>query len=306
MIITADRYPTYSVCKRGLTALFAQDAWKAAIAASHVTHAFMLGGGGSPAKDYELLLSLLSNPATKDDPIRMLLVDINPYMIAQSQDGLGLFIRDLPDRGRLWIQALEDDLLQLDHPDPVRKSLLERPKGAVFVITGNTIGNLSERRFFTALSGIAKKGDLLVVGCGIMDNISVNELQSEDSSKYTDHTILSFVRPGVEYAIRQNHLRQSLDHALKHSVRAEVRPGTQGGLSDVPGSCSVVLTLKADEGDIVLLRSARYPSKNLTAFAARHGWEPICVVPSPMDKQYAQFAFRFGKVDSENGIGERQ
>lgn len=289
-IVNAHDYPTYFYCKESLAALLKDGKWRDAFASSRPTTTFMLGGGGSPAKDLLLLRAMLADRSLGDQRLTMVLVDINPHMLEQSREILAQWMRDEPGRERVLIRSLKDDILDLSRQDPVRERILSRSGAAVFAITGNTIGNVSELGVFSMLGRVARTGDLLVVGCGTMDDMTHEQVLLDEEGKYKAPEVLRFIRPGVECAIRQWRLQESLDGAFKR-VRVEVRPGTQG-LSDVPDSASVVLTMQAGQRNIVLLRSARYISRSFIAFAQGHGWDCISESPSPMSRHYVQFAFR--------------
>lgn len=294
-IIGAAEYPQYRYCLDAFERLLADPVWRRAIADSKPSNAIMLGGGGSPAKDLALMKAMLSEDCLADARIAMLLVDINWYMLMQSINDLIGWTRRLPGNDRVHIRSKVCDILELHKelhkPGPDPEPLVDSDKASVFAITGNTVGNLSEEGLFGSLGKVAKTGDLLVVGCGTRDGMTREQVLQEEKQKYKAPEVIRFIRPGIECVVRTHKLQETLEHA-EGRVAVDVRDGLAKRLSDVPDSMSVVLTLAAGKREIVLLKSARYSSASLVAFAARHGWESVCTVHSRTYEKYAQFAFR--------------
>lgn len=286
-LVLAEAYPTYDQCKLGLRALMGHQSWKNALDAACPTTAVMLGGGGSPTKDLVLARSLLDNTAAKALRVTMILVDVSPHMLIQSQAFLLRAQRELPGHDRIDFQIRRKDILSLGTPP----SIMHRTGPAVFAITGGTIGNLSEHTFFRSLNQVAQSGDLLIVSADTVDDIPPEKLKVQLTRKYKHADMQRMIAPGVIAVLKELHIPEPIDSALER-VTVDVAANSDTKLSDVPDSWNVTLNLAAAGRNITLVRSTRYSGDALVKFAGQFGWESLCSVPSPLNPHFVQFSFR--------------
>jgi hypothetical protein len=286
-LVSAESYKTYDQCKSGLRALVNDARWQEALREAPITTAVMLAGGGAPTKDLVVLRSLLGQPAVAEKAINMVLVDINFYMLYQSGRLLDRAKAESPWGERVTFEYVIDDVLALGESGEV----FRRQGPTLFAITGGTIGNLSEMKFFRSLNRIAEARDLLIVSADTVDGLPANDIRQDLARKYNHEEMRRFIAPGVRAVIDELGLKMSVQEALK-SVEVRVQPDAESGLSDVPGSWSVTLVQRVGPREVTLLSSTRYVSDELIAFVARLGWELICWVPSPANVHFVQFCFR--------------
>jgi hypothetical protein len=286
-LVSAESYRMYDQCKAGLRALVSDTRWRDALRETPITTAVMLAGGGAPTKDLVILRSLLDQPAVVGRTVNLVLVDINFYMLYQSRRLLDRAKAESPWGGQVHFEYVIDDVLALGESGEV----FRRDGATLFAITGGTIGNLSELKFFRSLNRIAEPHDLLIVSADTVDGLPPAEVRAELERKYDHEEMRRFIAPGVRAVIDELGLQVSVQEALK-TVDVRVRPDSESGLSDVPGSWSVALVQRAAQREITLLSSTRYVSDELVAFIARLGWELICAIPSPANAHYEQFCFR--------------
>ncbi|MBI2408848.1 MAG: L-histidine N(alpha)-methyltransferase [Gemmatimonadetes bacterium] len=292
-LVSAESYRMYDQCKAGLRALLQDAHWLDALRETPLTTAVMLAGGGAPTKDLVILRSLLDQPAVQGKTVSLVLVDINFYMLYQSRRLLDRARAESPWSDRVNFEYVIDDVLALGDSGEV----FHREGPTLFAITGGTIGNLSEMKFFRSLNRIAEPRDLLIVSADTVDGLPPNEVKEELERKYNHEEMRRFITPGVRAVIDELGLPLSVQDALR-TVEVRVRPDAESGLSDVPGSWSVALVQPAAHREVTLLSSTRYVSDELEAFIARLGWELICAVPSPANAHYVQFCFRRRSAES--------
>jgi hypothetical protein len=295
-LVSAESYRMYDQCKAGLRDLVSDARWLDALRETPVTTAVMLAGGGAPTKDLVILRSLLDQPAAAGKTVNLVLVDINFYMLYQSRRLLDRAKAESAWGGRVHIEYVIDDVLALGESGEV----FHRDGTALFAITGGTIGNLSEMKFFRSLNRIAEPNDLLIVSADTVDSLQATEVREELERKYNHEEMRRFIAPGVRAVIDELGLQLSVQEALK-AVEVRVRPDSESGLSDVPGSWSVTLVQRAADREITLLSSTRYLSDELAAFVARLGWDLIAVIPSPANPHYVQLCFRRQRAELAGG-----
>lgn len=286
-LVSAESYRMYDQCKAGLRALVSDARWHQALRETPITTAVMLAGGGAPTKDLVILRSLLDQPAAAGRTVNLVLVDINFYMLYQSRRLLDRAKAESPWGHQVHLEYVIDDVLALGESGEV----FRREGTTLFAITGGTIGNLSEMKFFRSLNRIAEPHDLLIVSADTVDGLPPAEVREELERKYDHEEMRRFIAPGVRAVIDELGLPLSVQEALR-TVEVRVRPDSESGLSDVPGSWSVALVQRAMHREITLLSSTRYVSDELAAFIARLGWELICAIPSPANAHYLQLCFR--------------
>jgi hypothetical protein len=296
-LVSTDSYSQYEECEAGLRKLTEHSSWQEALRLASPTTAVMLAGGGGPTKDIILLKCLLEQSTTSKLPITMLLVDVNFHMLAQTRAILNRAKTKLNGHERASLQYACADVLELDEfvadPPPAfaRNGRFQRNGRSVFAITGGTIGNLSEYKFFQSIQKIATLGDLLIVSADTVDELPQEDLEKRLRTKYDNPEMQQMILPGVIAVLKQFQLHETVQAALKR-VEVRVLSSTTSTLSDVPDSWNVTSVLKAKDREITLLNSTRYSAPSFAAFAMKFGWELVCTVPSPLNQHYLQFAFR--------------
>ena len=291
-LVSAESYRMYDQCKAGLRALVSDPRWISALQETPISTAVMLAGGGAPTKDLLVVRTLLDQPANAGKTVNLVLVDINFYMLYQSRRLLDRAKAESPWGDRVNFEYVIDDVLALGESGEV----FRRDGATLFAITGGTIGNLREMKFFRSLDRIAEPGDLLIVSADTVDGLPPDEVREELQHKYNHEEMRRFIAPGVRAVIDELGLQLSVSEALK-TVEVRVRPDSESGLSDVPGSWSVTLVQRTAHREVTLLSSTRYVSDELVAFIARLGWSLIAAVPSPANPHYVQFCFRRQRAD---------
>jgi hypothetical protein len=290
-IVGAEAYPTYDDCKSGLRELVKSAEWNQSITSSAPSTVVMLTGGGAPTKDLVILQSLLDQPNAKH--IYYYLADISFYMLMNSKFALEEHAKSRGFEGRFTLDLIRRDVVNMPSDD---REKFHRCGSVIFAITGGTIGNLSEAAFFRSLNRVAKSGDLLVVSADTIDGLSVAD-QEELIGKYDNQDLRLWLKPVVRVVLSESSEGGSLDDALR-KIKVRLHSSDSGHTSDVPNSCSVVVTLKIEGREVKLLTSTRYPSSELAAFAAARGWEAVCKIPSPLNRHFNQFLFRRNAVET--------
>jgi uncharacterized SAM-dependent methyltransferase len=288
-LVQAEAYPTYDQCKEGLRALLTTPAFEVAIDAIRPTRVVMLAGAGAPTKDLLLIRHILARPFTLEQSLKYYLLDVSWFMLANSMWFLDKHLQSVPGHTRVDVEAVWGDVMVMD-------GLLDRgiagPGGPVlFGITGGTIGNFSEREFFSSLNRVSKAGDLLLLSADTLDGLDQRQMTRALTQKYDHIEARNFVAPVVRSVLGVFDHAESIKHALKR-IEVDLRRGTDGRLSDVPGTYAVTLSLDVAGNNIRLTSSTRYPAQSLVDFAARYGWDVAMKVPSPLNAHFVQFVFQ--------------
>lgn len=157
----------------------------------------------------------------------------------------------------------------------------------LFAITGGTIGNLPEKRFFDSLNRASRSGDLLIVSADTLDNVSAMPIDTL-AQRYKIPEFNAWLQPVVRAVLSVASSRDSVNDALKR-VTFE-----RGSDTDVKDAVCVVPTLKIGKRPIKLVSSARYDPTALMEFCKGRGWEPVVTVPCPEEggKSFKQMLFR--------------
>lgn len=290
-LVSAEAYPTYGECKDALWTLMQHSDWKKAMSEASPTTAIMLAGGGAPTKDLVLLRCLLDQPLSPLQPIKMIIVDVNLYMLYQSQRFLTRVKHSLDGHERVELVFVQADVLHLRDLGAQSHPVWDPNSRKLFAITGGTIGNLSEQSFFESLNGIAGSGDLLIVSADTLDGIDQESLVKGLTEKYRHAAMQRFVTPGVIAVLDHHQINETVESALKR-IDVRVLPNTITRASDVPDSWSVRVVINARGREVTLLSSTRYSVQSLIGFVDSFGWEPICRVSSGRNQHFMQFAFR--------------
>jgi hypothetical protein len=292
-LVRAEAYPTYDQCKSGLRTMVETQVWREAIVEAKPSSIVMLAGGGAPTKDLVILHSVLNLISAERDVLNYFIVDNSPYMLLTSIWWLEESLPTVIGGERVKLKPVWHDVLDLYN----YRSTFRNGGGAVFGITGGTIGNLGEQDFFDSLDAVSEPGDLLFVSADTLDNMPIDSLESDLITKYNNSAMRRFVSPGVRSVIGNLDLSESLSSAFSR-IKTELRAGKEQHLSDVENTRSITLTLDVDNRELILLSSTRYQSDKLVSFASEFGgWEPISSIPSPLNPHFVQFLFRRNKKE---------
>jgi Histidine-specific methyltransferase, SAM-dependent len=279
-------YPTYDECKFGLRDLGKCEHWVRAVRLLKPSTVVMLAGGGAATKDLELLRSLVNQVESR--LVTHYLVDISFFMLVNSKRSLEQLLRKYGIDKKVNVDVMRKDVLRLDESD---RSRFHHDGGVIFAITGGTIGNLSETRFFDSLGRAANAGDLLIVSADTLDDLSDDE-KRQLLGKYNNQALRSFIKPVVRTVLHEARVTGSVDDLLAGCIKTDFLENEKSP-SDLPETGTVTVQLGIEgRSPITLVTSTRYRSSALDAFAKRHGWDPVCHIQSPLNKHFKQFLFR--------------
>jgi hypothetical protein len=283
-LVRAESYPTYDQCKSGLRALVESSAWAQLIKERPVTSVVMLCGGGSPSKDMVIVNALLGQTGLTDEILDYVILDVSPWMLFSSSWYLEETLPGIPGGDRIRIIPVCGDVQGMAELD-----VFSRGTGrTLFAITGGTIGNLSETRFFERLERVARPDDLLIVSADCLVGSAGHAAKL--IAKYDHREMQRFIAPAIHALIREYDLEESFSQAFKR-VEVSVSEGEEA-LSDVPGCVAVTLTANVGERQIIIVSSTRYVPEQLVAFAEGMEWEHLDTTPSPLNSSFKQFLFR--------------
>jgi hypothetical protein len=284
-LVRADAYPTYGDCKTGLESLMKSPHWKNSLTKCKPSTIVMLAGGGAPTKDLVFFQDLLGQSYVKGR-VHLHLVDISDFMLRDSRRAICEHARFLGFKDRVELGLFCGDVLKMN------TCMLDRfheHGNAIFAITGGTIGNFSEKAFFGSLDRVASPGDLLVVSADTIDELSRRDKEVL-INKYNNADLRRFLQPVVRSVLTESNVIEPIGSVLEKRIKVELLEGRRGP-SDVPSSCSVIVTVGINAKPITLVTSTRYQSSELIAFAAGFGWEPVCQIPSTRNIHFKQFLF---------------
>jgi hypothetical protein len=227
----------------------------------------MLGGGGSPEKDWVMATSLLGASGKLD----IVMVDISHYMIHGSISHLRrrLAKDGLSQNVTVWNGVC--DFLKLDELFVRRKEW----QHVVWNILGGTIGNVSEREFFRSIKGPSRVGDLLVVGLDTLDGLSDKEFEQRMADQYRSREVDDLLLSPVRWIAPE---RQIDDPERRVTVSVAGGAGRGNPHSDVPNTRTVVCSTSppaATGPATILATSTRYRLEDFLIYARRFGWEHL-------------------------------
>lgn len=285
-LVRAESYPTYDQCKSGLRALVDGEAWKELTEQRAVTSVVMLCGGGSPSKDLVIINAVREQKAVADQSVDYVILDVSPWMLFSSSWYLEETLPGVRGGNLTRIIPVCGDVQGMEGLDVFSRG----PGCTLFAITGGTIGNLSERRFFQRMGRVAQEGDLLIISADCLDGETGHAAKL--IAKYNHREMQRFIAPAIHALIREYDLEESFSQAFKR-VRVDIAEGDEA-LSDVPGSAAVTLVATVEGREIVIVSSTRYVPDNLVSFAGSEGWAHVATVASPLNPSFNQFLFRKG------------
>lgn len=284
-LINAGQYKVYEECSESLCRLFSDEKnWVNYF--GEIDRVVMLGGGGA-SKDLTVIDSFLAHGRI---PLRYMMVDISPYMLAMAHN---IVDRNLITRGR------KDDV----HIVPIccdfmdfflaGKQIREKGKPVMWVLPGSTLGNIDESAFFSGLRQVAEAGDIVIIGAEVIEK---DTDLSAVPRPYEDPAIRGFLAAPLRAAWHELRLDISFEKALAN-IKPRLVPAVVNGYSSVPGSVAVEFAIYHDPNDpkkkVVLITSAKYREEQLGEVAKAFDFEPQAAIASRLNPNYKQFVFRY-------------
>lgn len=285
-VISSRAYPTYEECFVGLKTFVKGDAFQRFLASAEWEGVVMLGGGGAPSKDSLIITRLLSY-APSAEPIRYSLVDISFYMLEQSLNWLDANLRTLGKREKVEFQAIRCDFMDLRG---VRSLLRREGKRIAWFLTGQTLGNIDEKKFFASVREETKSGDLLTVGTEFVDDIDDKEELKRLEKKLDNDEVRDFLRLPVQLVCSVLDDGTRLDEALRR-IKVRIVDGFARGHSTVPGTQTVEVYVTLPGREITLVTSTRYDEAKLIEFAGGFGFRHAETTASPDNQNYRHISF---------------
>ena len=286
-LIDAQSYPTYTQCKAGLQVLVESPEFHRALEGKEDWSVVMLGGGGSATKDLVIMNQLLHSPANKGSDLHYTLVDVSPFMLMSSKNFIDRCGQEMSGFDRVIVHLVVGDVLEMTGESKV----IRQSGNVIFGITGGTIGNLHEGRFFNRLGEVSKHGDILILSADTLEPNATDAARNQVLQKYDNQEVRRFISPYVQTALSEFHPTMDLKEALQ-KVKVSLRDGKSTGLSQVPGTTTVSITIPINGRDVHIANSTRYSSDQLVEFAERYGWREISRFPSPHNHEFVQFLLR--------------
>ena len=283
-LIGTSTYTSYKYCLISLISLFNQDLWEEKIKEGSYNGVVSLTGGGAPAKDAELIQSLCSlRENTTEQTLYYHIVDISIYMLMASIDHLNTVTKIQKKCGhQVELIPVLADVTE----DRINQSFF-KGDNRIFLITGGTLGNLSEKAFFQSLNGMSKVKDLLILSVDTFDNTNpMNESKLLTNYNPNINIQMKEIITPIVHAIRNQY---DIPLQLKDII-AQVKVKLSE-LSDIKGSKSLELSLEWEDEEIGLVKSTRYISSNLVKFAEENGWTHLYTHPCDLNTQFVQMLF---------------
>jgi hypothetical protein len=282
-LIDSENYRMYLDCLLSLKQLFDSKPWLHAVQDGRHRAAVMLGGGGSPEKDWAVVTSLLRAAKNLD----FVLTDISFYMINASARVLLRRLAKSNFQQRVCAEYKLCDFLKLDEQFARRESW----DSVVWALLGGTIGNVSEREFFRSIRGPSRIGDLLLIGIDTIDEKSEatlsHRLTAQYRSKELDDLLLAPV-PG--WAVEE------VADEAEPVVNVTVSGDRHGNVhSDVPNTRTAVFSIPNWRGrgnEPILATSTRYAIGDFLEYARRFGWQHLGTELACADSTFRQLLLR--------------
>ena len=258
-LIECDDYKTYRDCSSALRKFLSSQVWKDAI--NNGLNTIVDLGVGAGQKDNNILRSFLQLTKYKKS-VSFVLVDTSFPMIETTLEQLR------PEITRhsnvVKVVALRTDFLNLKHSS--QHYLNETSKSAYFVL-GCTFCNVREEMIMLSISGVARPGDLLVLGLELYDEHKKDESLDEIKSSY-DHQSL---RELAVIPLKMVLDRKESDEDLRQKICVEI--SEHRSFSDVPKAATIVIRASIpDEVDVVLASSSRYDRAEVIRYVENFGY----------------------------------
>ncbi|MEM7481745.1 MAG: L-histidine N(alpha)-methyltransferase [Acidobacteriota bacterium] len=279
-LVDSENYRLYLDCLVSLEMVSESDIWLERISDGRHNVAIVLGGGGSPEKDWIIAKSLLR--AT--DRLDLYITDISLYMLKDSARVLQRRISKMSLEDRLIPQYKIYDFLKLDEQMPRAESW----ESVIWVLVGGSMGNVpNERDFFRSINGPSRTGDLLIVGIDTFSEETDEELAdrmvSQYKSKELDSLLLTPLLGRLEETDKNN------DCAVEVKLIGEHH---ENPLSEVPHSRTAVFFTNVDNGrdskEVILASSTRYTIRSFLDYAKRFGWRHLTTARASESSTYSQ------------------
>lgn len=287
-VVNSGAYHQYDECRNALNKFCNSEHWNSFFSDKENANCVMLGCGAW-SKDY-LLIDNMIRHVNAETIINYSMVDFSTFMLKASLHQVNAAMDNHGISHRVQLHPVEQDFLDLQD----RVSILRKPDiPAIWLITGGTIGNINEKRFFDSLSRVMMSGDWLVVGAETFTQPVTVELKRELLKKYDTPEIRRFVESPL-YTIWLESRRDAaeLSRVLK-AIKVEVVDAVEHEHSSVRGSISVEVSVPIDGRKVILLSSNRYLEQELVEFAVYRGFNNIASIESPFNVKYKLFVFAY-------------
>lgn len=292
-IITAQQYPTFNKCKFSLDKLWANEISREEIVSITPSRVVMLGGGGAFSKDVALISAMIElGTYCPDSPLNYTLLDVSTPMLRRSRLRLGLNWRNTDWGCRVGIELIAGDFMYLHRKQ--RRERLRRGGGRLlWALTGGTIGNVSEGRFFSSLNRVAVSGDILVLSASVLCNgKAVLESDHDDTDRYLSPAVKALLRSPVQDLMSHLKSKSSVDRILS-GLKPKFQEGHIMGITDVPKGHTLVMTAKVGDDSYDVFNHTHYDPESLKSFAKFNGWAFLDQVsPGYGEPDFAQFLFK--------------
>lgn len=292
-IINGMGYPTFNKCKYSMDRMLDTPAFLHETANDPLGRVVMLGGGGGFAKDCSIIARLLKTGAySAKHPLTYTLIDVSTHMLRRSRLRLAHNWQHTDWGKRVAVKLISGDFMHFSRPR-YRSHLRSRHGPILWTLSGGTLGNISERRFFESLNKVAAKGDLFMLGTSILTDKASND--ADASKRYLSPSVTALLRSPLQDLLNFLNSRMPVDRLLS-SLTVDTRDGRAFGVTDIPDSRTAVMTATIGNIDYSVLNHTNYDADALIEFAATYGWKCIeRALPGYDDAgDFCQFLFKKG------------
>lgn len=277
-LCTADgSYQTFRHCaaalEKALASPFVQEFWGEASQSRVV----MLGGAGAPSKDLIILRMLAEayDRFTTLNRMEYIVLDISLEMLNSTH-------RDLvgeASKGYGWVEKtvphyVHGDMLDLQGVEHLFRN---EDRGAIYLLTGGTIGNVDEREFLISTAAVAKPGEILLIGASAINSSELldTSLTRAKETYKSDRIRRLFAQP-VGALLTAIESEQSLLEVMA-TAQIDVVEGTIRGASAVEKSRSVEYSVQVRgvENRVIVVNHTMYDIEAFGNFAKPFGWQLI-------------------------------
>jgi len=292
-ITNSPEYSLFDSCSVGLSRLVTSTEWAAFVGSPEFHGVVMLGGGGAPIKDLVILRSMLRHDRFRGvgEVVRHALIDTSSFMLETSRRDLEEKLKPplVQDREKIEIECIKCDIMNLE----TVRSFLPRPTGkkVAWFLTGGTIGNLNEAKFFESVANVAEPGDWLVVAAGCFDQTPNREALKALENEYMQTELRDFIRSPLRALWTELKLPGTAEDAVDR-IHIKAIHG-QESLSSVLDATTVTgkVTLP-DHGEILLFKSSRYREESLIRLANDKQWHHVTTFLG-LDKNFKHIVLKF-------------
>lgn len=284
-LVIQGSYKIYDYCRDSIRSLVNSEEWKDLQNRNDYGMVIMLGGGGSTSKDVEIINSFIDLHETVEKTLKYILVDISSHMLSVSVSRLKKFFRSRrSSKLEISLGAVVLDILNLD---VLKNFFRDGSRRNIWFLTGGTIGNLSERKFFQSLEAVARSGDLLVLGVDTFEMDQIEEAKEWIHKNYKIEELNEFLATPISILLHATIERGAQSnivsyHPEKH-MKVRAVEGRANGYSDLDNTLTAEVRLEVTPGqdEYLLLTSTRYHIDTLAKWCQDRGWELKLVVSPP-------------------------